>query len=153
MSAMVRVFENFDHLFPGLRLTEKADEPFVLEVSRDVLKSPEMISGLVRRRDQEEKDVDFLAVEGGELNAVARECDGPYQTVDRGMTRVRHRDTLTDPRRTEFFSPEDGAPDAVQVALGDLTGVVQAAYDLPDRVFLTQCFEVDDDRLAYHEIR
>ena len=52
VSALIGLVKDFNDLFAALRLPQKSDETFVLEVSRDVFEGPQMISRLIRGRNQ-----------------------------------------------------------------------------------------------------
>src|SRR3954465_7102015 len=69
------------------------------------------------------------------------------------MTRVGDGHPLADPGRAQFLTAEDRPRHALEVSLAKAAGMVEAADDLADRLFLAGCLKIDDDRLAYHEIR
>ncbi len=96
----------------------KLTNSLVLQVPRDVLQGPEVVAGLVRRRDQQEEDVDRLAVERREVDALARERDGADEPVDGRVPGVRDGDALADAGRAELLAAEDGADDALEVLVG-----------------------------------
>ncbi len=146
--ALVGLFEQLDHALPGLGLPEEADEPLVLQVPGDVLQRPEVVAGLVRRRDQQEEDIDGVAVEGREVDPSTRQGDGPDEAMDRGVAGVGDGHALADPGGTQLLSTEDGTDDALEIGLGDLAGVAQALDDLADRLFLAGRVKGDEDGLA-----
>ena len=112
-----------------------------------------MIARLIGGRDQQEEDVHRLAVQRREIDAAAREGDGPDQAIDRRMSRVRHGHALTDAGRAEFLAAEDRAGHAVQVAFGEATRLAQTPDDLPNRILFAGRLQVDEDCLTNHEIR
>ena len=112
-----------------------------------------MVAGLVLGRDQQEEDIDRLAVQGREIDAAARQGDRADQAMERRMPRVGNRHALTDARRAELLAAEDGPDHALHVVVGQPAGAVQAADHLANRLFLAGGLQVDDDRLTNHEIQ
>jgi hypothetical protein len=66
---VVSLLEEFEDILTRLRLSKKADKPFVLEMPGDILQCPQVVTGLIGRRDQQEENIDRLAVQCREINA------------------------------------------------------------------------------------
>jgi len=153
MRAVVGFLKELDDLLSRLRLAEKAHEALILEVPGDIFQGPQMVAGLVRRRDQQEEDIHRLSIKGGEIDPLARERDSSDQTIHGGVPGMGNGHALSDPSRAEFFTTEDGAGYALQVTLSEATGLIQTPHDLSDRLFFAGRLQVDQDCLTYHEIR
>ena len=91
---LVGVVEDVDDLLAVPRLAEEADELVVLEVPGDVLQGAEVVAGAVGGGDEQEEDVDRLAVEGGEVDALAGQRDGADEAVDGRVAGVGDGDPL-----------------------------------------------------------
>ena len=103
---MIRLVQYFNNAFASLGPAQKADELFILEVVRNVLKCSQVITRLIGRRDQQEKDVDGFAVKRGEIHAFTRKGNRADQRLRAGMPGVRNGHTLTDSRRAKFLAIE-----------------------------------------------
>ena len=136
-----------------LRLPQEIDEPLVLQVSGDILQGPQVVTGLILGRDQQEEDIDRLAVQGREIDPAARQGDRADQPLERRMPGMRHRHPLADPRRAQLLAAEDGPDHALHVVVGQPAGAVEAADHLADRLLLAGGLQVHEDRLSYHEIQ
>src|SRR5271165_4017062 len=136
---LVGFFEYVDDVLPGPGLTQETDEALVLQVSRDILQSSEMISRLVLRRNQQEKDVDRFAVEGCEIDPSPRQGDRADQARERGVPSMGDSDSHPDPRRAQFLTSEDGSNHTLHFSSGKMAGLVQALNHLPNRLFLAGC--------------
>src|SRR5271166_2337489 len=134
---LVGFFEYVDDILPRVRLTQETHEALVLQVSRDILQSSEMISRLVLRRNQQEEDVDRFAVKGRETDAPSGQGDCADQARERGVAGMGDGDSHPDPRRAQFLTSEDSSNHTLHVCSGKMAGLVQAPDHLPNRLFLT----------------
>src|SRR4051812_10103874 len=73
---VVGAFQQRPHLLAGLGLAEGLDEAVVAEAAGDVLQGPEVVAGAILGRDQQDEDVDRLAVEAVELDPGGGEGNG-----------------------------------------------------------------------------
>ena len=99
-----------------LRLLEETAERVVAELPRDVLQAPAVVAGPVGRRNQQEEQVDGLAVEAGEIDARGADRHRAHQAIDAGVLGVRDGHAAADAGAAQFLALEDGLDDALEFA-------------------------------------
>ena len=117
-------------------------------MSRDIFQGPEVITGLVLGRDEQEKNVDQLAVQCGKIDSSPRQGHCSNQAMERRVTRMGNRHALPDTRGAELFTPQDCAGSRSPGRHWLTCRHSEPPDHLTDRFFLATGLQVDDDRVA-----
>ena len=94
------------------------------------------------------EDIDRLAVKSREIDSPARQGHRADQSRERLMTRVWHSHAHADSGRSQFLPTQDCPDHTLHLAVGKLTGLVEAADHLPNRLLLAGRLQIDNDRIA-----
>ena len=119
----------------ALGLLEEPAERVVAELPRDVLQGPEVIARPIGRRNQQEKQLDLLAVEAGEIDPLAADGHRAHQPVDAGMLGVRHGHAAADAGAAQFLALEDRLDDALELVGLDFSRLEQRLDHLANGPF------------------
>ena len=120
----------------ALGLLEEAAEGVVAELAGDVLQRPQVIARPVGRGNQEEEQVDDLAVEAGEIDPLGADGHGAHQVVDAGVLGVGHGHAAADAGAAQFLAFENRLDDALELLRFDLPCPAQCLDHFADRPFL-----------------
>src|SRR5262245_34566378 len=99
--------EQLPDVLRRLTLLEEAAKRIVAQLSRNVFQRPQVVAGSIWRRNQQEQEVNLLAVEAVEVYPLLADRHGADELVDGRMLRMGHRDSTPDARAAEFLAFED----------------------------------------------
>src|SRR5438874_1791343 len=96
-------------------LLQEAAKRLVAELPRDVFQSPQMIARPIGRRDKQEKEMNFVAVEAVEIDTGDADAHGANEPLDAGMLGMRHGNAAADAGAPQVFALHDRADDALHL--------------------------------------
>ena len=127
-------------------------ERIVAQLPGDVFECPQMLPGLIGGGDEEEEEMDRIAIKAVEVDPLLTDRHRSHEPVDAGVLRVRHRHPAPDTGGPQVLALQNRLDDAFEVGSRDPAGLDQCRRHLPDHTLLRRRVDVGADRTRRDEI-